>query len=50
MIFNKPIYVGISVYEFSKLHMFKFYYNVIKEYFGDKAILVSTDTDLLVNY
>ena len=27
---NKPIYVGMSILELSKLHMYHFYYDVLK--------------------
>ena len=41
---NKPIYVGFTVLELSKLLMFKFHYDVIKPNFPD-SVLCFTDTD-----
>src|SRR6266853_5245335 len=46
-LFNKPIYVGISVLEHSKLYMYEFYYDVLKKrypFYGELE-LVGMDTD-----
>ena len=42
---NKPIYVGAAILDLSKLHMFKFYYAMKKQY---KCELLYTDTDSLL--
>ncbi len=39
---NMPIYVGFSVLELSKLHMYKFHYEYMKPKYGDKAQLLFT--------
>ena len=45
---NKPIYAGFSILDFSKLHMYKFHYDVMKEKYQDNIKLLMTDTDSLV--
>jgi len=44
---DKPIYTGFAVLELSKLHMYKFHYDVVKEMYTNKAKLLFTDTDSL---
>ena len=45
---NKPVYVGVAVFDLSKLHMYKFHYDFIKEKYGDNSKLLFTDTDSLI--
>jgi hypothetical protein len=44
---NKPIYIGFTVLDVSKLLMFDFHYNVIAKRYGKNARLIFTDTDSL---
>ena len=46
LILNKPIYAGNTVLELSKLAMYKFYYDFVKEKCKN-PILLLTDTDSL---
>ena len=49
MKFDKPIYIGATVLELSKLLMYSFYYDVLQPYFGEKNIeILYTDTDSYV--
>ena len=45
---NKPIYLGMSILDYSKIHMYSFYYNVLKPKYDNKIKLAFTDTDSYV--
>ena len=45
---NKPIYIGMSILDYSKIHMCSFHYDVLKPKYDDKIKLVYTDTDSFV--
>jgi hypothetical protein len=49
-IYKKPIMIGFTVLELSKMLMADFYYNVMKRYYGDRCKLIYTDTDSSVCY
>lgn len=47
MYLNKPIYLGMCILDYSKLIMYKFYYDTIEKYFPNNELLYQ-DTDSMV--
>ena len=45
---NKPIYIGVSILELSKLHMYQYYYGVMRITYDDKIKILYTDTDSFI--
>ena len=45
---DKPIFIGMSILDLSKQHMYKFYYDVMKPKYGDNIRMVYSDTDSFV--
>ena len=50
MKFDKPIYLGATITELAKLHMYRFYYNHVVPHWGRDRVqlLLMTDTDSLM--
>lgn len=46
VVLDKPIYIGASVLDLSKLHMFNFYYNILREKFPNCSICFSGECPL----
>ena len=45
---NKPIYLGLCILEISKIIMYEFWYDYVKNKYRNKARLCYTDTDSFV--
>ena len=45
---DKPIFLGFTVLELSKLHMYYLHYDVFKNYYGNNLKLIYTDTDSFI--
>lgn len=48
IILDRPIYIGFTVLEYAKKHLYQFHYNFIKQKYGKNAKLCYTDTDSLL--
>ena len=47
---NKPIQLGQAILDISKTLMYEFWYDYIKQKYGDKARLCYMDTDSFITY
>ena len=47
---NKPIYLGLSILEISKILMYEFWYDYMKPKYGDNVKLCYMDTDSFIIY
>ena len=43
---NKPIYLGLSILELSKIKMYEFWYDYVKVKYEDRSRLCYMDTDV----
>ena len=48
VLINKPVYLGHSILELSKILMHDFWYDYVKPKYGEKAKLSYMETDLFV--
>ena len=49
MYFNKPIYLGMCILDYSKFVMYEFYYDIIEKYFPNNEILYSDTDSMIIN-
>ena len=47
---NKPVYLGLSKVELSKIVMYEFLYNYVKPKYGENAKFSYMDTDCFIVY
>ena len=45
---TRPIYLGLSILEISKIIMYEFWYDYVKKKYGDMVKLCYMDTDSLI--
>ena len=45
---NKPIYLGLSILEISKILMYEFWYDYVKPKYNDNVKLCYMDTDSFI--
>ena len=45
---TKPLYLGMSILDISKILMYQFWYDYISRKYGDKVKLCNTDTDSFI--
>ena len=50
ILMNKPVHLGLSILELSKILMYEFWYDYIKQKYGKKAKLCYMDTDSFIEY
>ena len=48
LLFNKPVYTGMTILDNSKILMYDFFYNHLKKQYGKSCDLLYTDTDSLL--
>ena len=48
ILMNKPVYLGLSILELSKILMYEFWYDYVKPKYGENAKLCYMDTDSFI--
>ena len=47
---NRPVYLGLSILDLSKIVMYEFWHDYVKPKYAEKAKLCYTDTDSFIVY
>ena len=47
---DKPVYLGLSIFDLSKAVMYEFRYDYVKPKYGENAKLCYMDIDILIVY
>ena len=47
---NKPVYLGLSILELSKIVLYEFWHDKVKLKYGEKSKLCNIDTDSFIVY
>ena len=50
MLMNKPVYLQLSIPELSKILIYEFWHDYVKQKCGEKAKFCSMDTDSFIVY
>ena len=50
ILMDKPVYLGLSILELSKILMYEFWYDYVKPKYGEKVKLCYMDTDSFIVY
>ncbi|KAB0792615.1 hypothetical protein PPYR_11269 [Photinus pyralis] len=48
VVYNKPIYVGFTILDVSKIVMYRFFYDILRAHYGKNVSLLYTDTDSFI--
>ena len=50
ILMNKPVYLGLSILELSTILIYEFWYNCVKQKYGEKSKLCYMDTSSFMVY
>ena len=50
ILMNKPVYLGLSILDLSKTVMYEFWYDYVKQKYGEKGKTCYMDTESFINH